>query len=87
MHSLVLETGLPQSSVYRKLRELAEGEVVTLGRFAFTPEGRKVELFRSRVREVRVGFAAGQLRLAVLRPEDSPDRIQRMWDDVRRFGR
>jgi len=87
VHSLVLQTGLPQSSVYRKLRELADGDVVSIGRFAFTPEGRKVELFRSRVREVRIGFAAGRLRVAVLRPEDGPDRIQQMWDDVRRYGR
>jgi predicted transcriptional regulator len=87
VHSLVVETGLPQSSVYRKLRELSSSGLVGLHRFAFTAEGRKVELFRSRLREVRVRFDQGRLRVDVVRTSDSPGNVVAMWAEVRRFGR
>ena len=82
-HDLVVDTGLPQSSIYRKLRELQEAGLVDVPRLAFTPEGRKVEVFRIRVREVRVEFSRGQVRVRVLRREDSADRIHDLWSQVR----
>jgi DNA-binding transcriptional ArsR family regulator len=82
-HDLVIESGLPQSSVYRKLRELQDAALVIVPRLAFTPEGRKVELFRTQVREVRVEFVRGRVRVTVLRREDSADRIHDLWRQVR----
>ncbi|MCI4329162.1 MAG: helix-turn-helix domain-containing protein [Thermoplasmata archaeon] len=82
VHELVLRTGLPQSSVYRKLHDLEEAELVRIVRYAFTPEGRKVEIYRSRLREVRVHLGNGRVRLEMIPREDSADRLGSMWEEV-----
>lgn len=86
-HSLVVETGLPQSSIYRKLRELQDGHLVYVCRLAFTRDGHKVELFRSRLREVHVDFGGSHPRVRAVVREDSADRIQGLWTEVRRSAR
>jgi DNA-binding transcriptional ArsR family regulator len=83
-HGLVVETDLPQSSIYRKLRELQDGSLVEVRRLAFTREGRKVEVFSSRLREVNVEFANGRTRVRLRTREDSSDRIRDLWAEVRR---
>ena len=83
-HRLVVETGLPQSSIYRKLHDLEDGGLVRVHRLAFTPEGRKVELFQSRVREVSVEFLDGAAVVRVRLREDSSDRIRDLWTQVGR---
>lgn len=82
-HHLVVSTDLPQSSVYRKLRDLEANALIEVARLAFTPEGRKVEVFRSRIREVRIEFILGRVRVQVRRREDSADRLQELWSQVR----
>ncbi|MFG1530544.1 MAG: ArsR family transcriptional regulator [Thermoplasmata archaeon] len=84
VHSLVVRTGLPQSSVYRHLKEMQARRLVRISRLAFTPEGRKVEIFRSNVRQARLYLEAGQLRVEVVPAEDSADRIVSMWSEVAR---
>ncbi|MCI4329232.1 MAG: helix-turn-helix domain-containing protein, partial [Thermoplasmata archaeon] len=84
VHSVVLETGLPQSSVYRKLHELTSLGLVGVDRFAFTSEGRKVELFGLRMRAIYVEVARGQVRVEVVSRRDSSDNVHAMWDEVRR---
>ncbi|MCI4364590.1 MAG: helix-turn-helix domain-containing protein [Thermoplasmata archaeon] len=87
VHTIVVETGLPQSSVYRKLHELADHGIAYVPRLAFTREGRKVEVFRARVREVRVLLADGAAKVSVTTRQDAADRLDELWQDVRRFGR
>jgi len=87
VHTLVVRTGLPQSSVYRHLKELQASRVVRVSRLAFTSEGRKVEIFRSNVREARLYLERGQLRVEVVMAEDSADRIVSMWNEVGRRSR
>ncbi|MHB1434640.1 MAG: hypothetical protein ACYCPN_00355 [Thermoplasmata archaeon] len=82
VHSLVVRTGLPQSSVYRHLKEMQTRHLVRIARLAFTAEGRKVEIFRSSVREARLYLEAGQLRVEVVPAEDSADRIVSMWNEI-----
>ncbi|MCI4363077.1 MAG: hypothetical protein L3K13_02060 [Thermoplasmata archaeon] len=83
VHSLVIRTGLPQSSVYRKLKELEANELVRVSRYAFTEEGRKVEVYRSRLREVRIELRSGGLKVEVIPAEDSAYRLGRMWEQLR----
>jgi DNA-binding transcriptional ArsR family regulator len=83
-HALVVQTNLPQSSIYRKLHELQEWGLVRVRRLAFTAEGRKVEVFTSRIRGVDVEFDNGRVRVRVREREDSADRIQDLWSQVRR---
>ena len=83
VHNLVLRTGLPQSSVYRKLKELQDAGLVRISRLAFTPDGKKVEVYRSRLREVRIHFAGGVVKVEVVPLEDSGDRLGAMWRQVR----
>jgi DNA-binding transcriptional ArsR family regulator len=82
-HSLVVETNLPQSSVYRKLRELEEQKLIEVGRLAFTREGRKVEVFRSRIHAVAVEFEDGRAVVRVRAREDASDRLRDLWQRVR----
>jgi DNA-binding transcriptional ArsR family regulator len=86
-HSLVVETRLPQSSIYRKLRELEEEKLVYVSRLAFTRDGHKVELFRSRLKQVQVEFAQERSRVRVIPQEDASDRIHGIWTEVRRSAR
>jgi len=86
-HSLVVQTHLPQSSIYRKLRELEGDHLVYVSRLAITRDGHKVELFRSRLREMHLEFAHGQPRVRVVLREDAADRIHGMWTEVRRSVR
>ncbi len=87
VHSLVVRTGLPQSSVYRHLKEMQASHLVRISRLAFTSEGRKVEIFRSSVREARLYLEAGRLRVEVVPAEDAADRIVSMWSEVGRRPR
>ncbi|HTW54927.1 MAG TPA: hypothetical protein VMG36_00535 [Thermoplasmata archaeon] len=82
-HSLVVETNLAQSSVYRKLRELEEQKLIEVGRLAFTREGRKVEVFRSRIHAVAVEFEDGRALVRVRGREDASDRLRDLWQRVR----
>jgi DNA-binding transcriptional ArsR family regulator len=83
VHDLVLTTRLPQSSVYRKLKELEAARLIRISRLAFTSEGKKVEVYRSRLREVRVHLGGGVVRVEIVPLEDSGDRLGRMWTQVR----
>lgn len=85
VHALVLETGRPQSSVYRKLKELYADGLVYVPRYAFTAEGHKVEVFRGRLREIHVHLTRDRLRVEVVPGEDSADRLGAMWQSVRRI--
>lgn len=82
VHALVMRTGLPQSSIYRKLHDLEEAKLVRIARLAFTSEGRKTEVYRSRLREVRVHVANGRVLIDVVPREDSADRLGSMWEQV-----
>ena len=86
VHGLVLRTGLPQSSVYHKIHELQSAGLVAVARLAFTAEGRKVEVYRSRLREVRVELRRGRLRVELIPREDTADRLGRIWEQVRGSG-
>lgn len=83
-HALVVATGLPQSSVYRKLRELSTLGLVGLDRIAFTREGRKVELFGLRVRSITVTLENGRIAVSVVPRRDSSDNFQSLWAELRR---
>lgn len=82
-HALVVDTHLPQSSIYRKLHDLQDGGLVYVRRLAFTREGRKVELYSSRIRQISVEFVDGITRVRIRAREDSADRISELWARVR----
>ena len=86
-HQLVLRTGLPQSSVYRKLKDLTDLGIVRIARFAFTADGKKVEVYRSRLQEVRVLLSGVTLRVEVVLRSDGAERLGEMWRAVRAVGK
>src|SRR5690348_13158478 len=62
----ILQTNhIPQSTLYRKLHELQELGVVAIQRTAITPEGKRVDLYRSLLEEFRVELKGGTLSLQV----------------------
>jgi len=82
-HRLVVRTGFSQSSVYRKLRELQDDGIVRVARFAFTSDGKKVEVYRSAWREVHISLSEGALRVEARPAGDSADRLGSLWRKVR----
>lgn len=49
-HELSVATGIPLTTVYRLIHRLEQLHVLVVERSAMTPEGRKYDLYRSRVR-------------------------------------
>ncbi|MCI4346083.1 MAG: hypothetical protein L3K07_04950 [Thermoplasmata archaeon] len=54
-----------------------------MGHYAFTEEGRKVEVYRSRLREVRIELSHGRLKVEVIPAVDPAYRLGRMWEQLR----
>jgi DNA-binding transcriptional ArsR family regulator len=80
---LELQLSLPHSSVYRKIHELESLSLLGVQQFVFTPEGKKVELFRSRVQEVRIEMRGPELKVDVRYRDLRQDRLASMWNSMR----
>jgi DNA-binding transcriptional ArsR family regulator len=77
---------VPQSSLYRKLHELQDLGLVAVQTTAFTADGKRVDMFRSRIEEVRVEMRGGVLHVNVRHRDLSAERLRFMWGRVRREG-
>ena len=77
---------LPQSSLYRKLHELQELGLVAVQNTALTSDGKRVDMFRSRIEEVRVEMRGGTLHVNVRHRDLSAERLKSMWGKIRREG-
>lgn len=77
------ETGLPLSSTYRKIAELQEVGLLAPQRFAFTQDGKKVELYRSTARVVEVRLTEAGVELRLVPNEDMADKLYRLISYMR----
>lgn len=74
---------VPQSTLYRKLHELQEIGLVGIQRTAITPDGKRVDLYRSLLEELRVDLVGGSLRVQVRYRDLASERLKDMWHRVR----
>jgi DNA-binding transcriptional ArsR family regulator len=75
---------IPQSTLYRKLHDLQEIGLVGVQRTAITPEGKRVDLYRSLLERLAVEMYGRTLRIEVKYRDLASERLQTMWKDYRR---
>ena len=78
---------IPQSTLYRKLHDLQQLGLVGIQRTAITAEGKRVDLYRSLLEELRVDLIGQSLRIQVRFRDLSAERLKEMWHQVRREQR
>lgn len=75
---------IPQSTLYRKLHELGEIGLVGVQRSVISSDGKRVELYRSLLDELKVEMRGARLRIDVRFRDLSSERLKEMWRDVRK---
>jgi DNA-binding HxlR family transcriptional regulator len=75
---------IPQSTLYRKLHELGEIGLVGVQRSVISPDGKRVELYRSLLDELKVEMRGARLRIDVRFRDLASERLKEMWRDVRK---
>jgi hypothetical protein len=81
---LLTANRIPQSTLYRKLHELQDLGLIGVQRTAITPEGKRVDLYRSLLEELRVEMLGRELRIQARFRDLSAERLKEMWRDVRK---
>lgn len=69
------ETGIPLSSVYRKLAGLKSAGLAIVSSFELTPEGKRQELLVSAVTEVRIGIHGDLIEVDLIPTQQNATRI------------
>ena len=77
------ETELPLPTTYRHVNRLLDQGLVVVERSAFTPDGKRFELYRSRVRAARIEMDATGERVTWELNEPVEDRLTSLWDELR----
>ncbi|MGA8303906.1 MAG: helix-turn-helix domain-containing protein [Thermoplasmata archaeon] len=75
---------IPQSTLYRKLHELGEIGLVGIQRSVISADGKRVELYRSLLDELKVEMRGARLRIDVRFRDLAAERLKEMWRDVRK---
>ncbi|MGI0131411.1 MAG: winged helix-turn-helix transcriptional regulator [Thermoplasmata archaeon] len=75
---------IPQSTLYRKLHELGEIGLVGVQRSVISSDGKRVELYRSLLDELKVEMRGARLRIDVRFRDLASERLKEMWRDVRK---
>ena len=77
------ETGLPLPTTYRQVNKLVELGLMIVERSALTPDGKKYDLYRSRVRAARIEMDASGERVSWEPNEAVEERLAGLWDALR----
>ena len=77
------ETELPQATVYRNVRHLVDNNILIVERSAITPEGKRYDLFRSRLRSARMEVDSMGVRIVWEPVEGIEERLARVWATLR----
>lgn len=75
---------IPQSTLYRKLHELSDIGLVGIERSVISPDGKRVELYRSLLDELKVEMRGARLRIDVRFRDLASERLKEIWRDVRK---
>jgi len=77
------ETGLPLPTAYRHVNKLEESGLLIVERSAMTPDGKKYDLYRSRVKSARIEMDGAGERVTWEPNEATEERLASMWDSLR----
>lgn len=76
-------TGLPLATTYRHVDRLATAGLLLVERSAMTPDGKKYDLYRARVKSARIEMDASGERVSWEPNEATEERLASMWDSLR----
>ena len=60
-NEIVKETGVPNSTAFRKIKLLLSDGILIVEKIDFTPDGKKYSLFRSSMRSISVRYELGEI--------------------------
>jgi DNA-binding HxlR family transcriptional regulator len=78
---------MPQSTLYRKLHELSEIGLIGIQRSVISPDGKRVELYRSLLEELTVEMRGTRLTIDVRFRDLPSERLKELWQSVRERAR
>lgn len=77
------ETGLPLPTTYRHVNRLHDGGLLVVERSALTHDGKRYDLYRSRLRSARIEMDAGGERVSWEPNEAVEERLSSIWESLR----
>lgn len=77
------ETGLPLPTAYRQVNKLAESGLLVVERSALTPDGKRYDLYRARLRAARIEMDADGERVTWEPNAPVEERLAGLWDSLR----
>lgn len=77
------DTGLPLPTAYRHVNRLVEQGLLVVERSALTPDGKRYELYRSRIRSARIELDANGERATWEPNEPVEERLANVWGTLR----
>lgn len=77
------ETGLPLPTTYRHVNRLQESGLLVIERSALTSDGKRYELYRSRVRGAKIEMDANGERVTWEPNEAIEERLAGLWESMR----
>lgn len=77
------EAGLPLPTTYRQVNRLHETGLLVVERSALTSDGKRYDLYRSRVRAARIELDAAGERVSWEPNEAVEERLASLWDSLR----
>lgn len=77
------QTGLPLPTAYRHVNRLVEAGLLVVERSALTPDGKRYELYRSRIRSARIELDANGERATWEPNEPVEERLASLWGTLR----
>jgi hypothetical protein len=84
VQELYQSTGIPLTTLYRKLHEMQDIDLVGIERSAITPDGKRVDFYRSRLEEVQVELKEGRFGVRSRPRNLTATRMESLWGSVRR---
>ena len=79
--------GIPLATTYRQVHRLMALGVLVIERSAMTRDGKKYDLYRSRIKEAHIDLADGQEAVRFEPNEAIESRLIEMWDALRMQAR
>ena len=82
---LSTELGLPLSTTYHYVSELAKAGLLSIEKIIITDDGKRYETYRSVVREVRAIIGSDNVVVEILPNEDVVGRFYRLWSSLKEW--
>lgn len=76
-------TDIPLASAYRYVRNLVDDGILVRSRSAISPDGKRYDLYRSRVRRAVLEVSPDGVNVAWYANEEVEERLARLWDELR----